>query len=76
MNYSFPDDIQSAIIECLSSGDYETEDDVLRAALAALIQQKEDLAAIEEGLEDVDAGEPGVPLEEVLRQMRSWYHMN
>lgn len=56
MAYQFPTDIEQRIKAQLSSGDYQTEDDVLRDALDALRQRKDDLAAIQAGIEDMEAG--------------------
>jgi Arc/MetJ-type ribon-helix-helix transcriptional regulator len=56
MAYQFPPDIEQRVKAQLSSGDYESTDDVLRDALDALCQQRNDLAAIRAGIEDMEAG--------------------
>ena len=56
MAYQFPPDIEQRVKAQLSSGDYQTEDDVLRDALDALRQRKDDLVAIQAGIEDMEAG--------------------
>ena len=47
----------------MSSGKYASEDELLRAALQALTEEEEDLAAVRESIGDWLAGDPGVPLE-------------
>ncbi len=56
MAYAFPPDVRQLIQEAENFGEYVSEDDVLRDALSALIRQNEDLAAIREGIADMEAG--------------------
>ncbi len=65
MSYAFPPDLQSMFQEQMSAGNYQSADDLLRAALRALSEQRhivvedEDPATIEgirRGLADVAAG--------------------
>ena len=56
MAYQFPPDIEQRVRAQLSSGDYQTEDDLLRDALDALRERRDDLAAIQAGIEDMEAG--------------------
>ena len=56
MTYQFPADIDERIKALLASGDYVGEDDVLRSAVHALEQRRQEVAAIREGLADVEAG--------------------
>ncbi len=56
MAYSFPSDVEQRLKTQLALGFYSTEDDVLRAALSALEREQEDLAAIQDGIDDMQAG--------------------
>ncbi len=56
MAYAFPPNVRQLIEEAENFGEYDSEDDVLRDALSALIRQKKDLAAIREGIADMNAG--------------------
>ena len=56
MPYPFPTDVDQRVKSQLAMGLYETEDDVLRAAMTALEREHEDLAAIQAGIEDIEAG--------------------
>jgi len=56
MPYEFPQDIQERVEAHLAAGRYGSEDDVLRDAMAALEERSADLAAIEAGIRDEQAG--------------------
>lgn len=72
MLYEFPQDIQERVEAQLSAGRYGSEDDVLRDAMAALEERSADLAAIEAGMRDEQAGRVR-PLAEVDDAMRAKY---
>jgi predicted transcriptional regulator len=55
-NYPLPPDVQQRVKRQLATGQYHTDDDVLRAAMTALEREHEDLAAIKAGIEDMEAG--------------------
>jgi len=54
MPYSFPPDVNELVCAHMSSGKYASEDELLRAALQALTEEEEDLAAVRESI-----GDPG-----------------
>lgn len=56
MSYPFPPDVGQRVNNQLAKGSYQSEDEVLRAAMAALEREHDDLAAISAGIEDVKAG--------------------
>ncbi len=56
MSYAFPPEIAEPVRRRVTSGQFPSEDDVLRAALHALDERDEELGAIQEGLADLDAG--------------------
>jgi predicted transcriptional regulator len=56
MAYAFPPDLRQLIHEQLATGQYVSEDDVLRDALTALKWRSAEIAAIAEGIEDMEAG--------------------
>lgn len=56
MSYAFPPDLEQLVNLQLTSGNYHSEDDVLRAALRALQDRQSDLAAITAGYADLEAG--------------------
>jgi len=56
MAYEFPPDIEQCVKSQLATGEYQTQDDVLREALNALSRQDEEIRAIREGIADMEAG--------------------
>jgi len=56
MAYPFPPDVKDLVNEHLATGQYGSEDDVLRDALKALKRRSRETAAIAEGIEDMQAG--------------------
>ncbi|REK07509.1 MAG: hypothetical protein DWQ37_21510 [Planctomycetota bacterium] len=56
MTYSFPPDVARLVSEQLSTGQFASEDEVLREALQALKWRTAETAAIAEGVADMEAG--------------------
>lgn len=57
MSYQFPPELDQLVKRQLARGQYDSEDAVLIAAMQSLEQQEEDLAAIREGIEDMNEGQ-------------------
>ena len=76
MTYQFPPDVRQLVKERMASGQYPSEEALLREALLALGEQEEDLKAVQEALADVEAGDPGVPLDEAFDSIRSRHAAN
>lgn len=55
MVHEFPPDLQRELEEQMALGQYASETDLIRAALAALRERREDLVAIQTGLDDLAA---------------------
>jgi Arc/MetJ-type ribon-helix-helix transcriptional regulator len=56
MSYQFPPELDHLVKRQLARGQYDSEDAVLIAAMQSLEQQQEELAAIREGIEDMNEG--------------------
>jgi putative addiction module CopG family antidote len=56
MPYEFPTDLRQRIEAQIATGEYANENDVLRDAIRALEREKQDIAAIRAGIEDMEAG--------------------
>jgi putative addiction module CopG family antidote len=69
MAYQIPVDVEEQIQEQLATGGYSSQDDVLREALRALRWRNQEVAAIQEGIEDMEAGRVK-PLREFDRDFR------
>ena len=75
MPYSFPADVKELVCAHMSSDKYASEDELLRAALQALTEEEEDLAAIRESIGDWLAGDPGVLLESAFSSIRARHQL-
>jgi Arc/MetJ-type ribon-helix-helix transcriptional regulator len=71
MLHEFPPDIEALITAQMAAGHYQSQDDVIRAALEHLADQDEDLRAIEQSIDLVDAGDPGIPLDIAFADLRA-----
>jgi putative addiction module CopG family antidote len=54
----------------MATGHYTTEDDVLRDALRALRDKEDDLEAVRAAVAELQAGDPGTPLDEAFDIVR------
>jgi Arc/MetJ-type ribon-helix-helix transcriptional regulator len=72
MPYQFPRDIDQLVREHMASGNYSSEDELLRVALLALDDDgyEDDVAAVQQALAELQAGDPGVELHEAFREIR------
>lgn len=70
MSVDLPDDVHRAVQSLVASGRYGSEVDVVRSAVAALVDREADRAAIQEGLDDVAAGRT-ISLEQFDCEMRA-----
>jgi antitoxin ParD1/3/4 len=75
MSYPFPPDISAIVQHQVAAGYFATEDDVLRAALGYLVDDEDDLRAIEESIHDLEEGDPGRPADEVFAELRARYNI-
>ena len=69
-----PPDLDQQVKHYLSSGQYQTEEDVLRDALRALADEQAVLDDIRQGMEDLAAGR-GRPLEAVDTDIRKKHNI-
>ena len=67
--YPFPPDLEDEIKQRMRTGRYASEDDVLREALRALKWRDDEVAAIQEGFDDIEAGRVK-PLRQFDRELR------
>ena len=55
----------------MASGNYTSEDALLADALSALAAEDQEVKAIQEGLDALEAGDPGLPVEQVFESLRA-----
>ncbi|MDC0935601.1 type II toxin-antitoxin system ParD family antitoxin [Pirellulales bacterium] len=56
MAYALTEELDRLVREKMATGNYQTEEEVLRAALRLLDEEQQVVAAVTEGYEDVKAG--------------------
>lgn len=76
MGYQLPPDLQQLVADRIATGEYQSEDEVLRDALQALADQDEDLAAVQEAIAELKAGDEGVPMDEAFDAIRTKYGLS
>ncbi len=69
MSYQLPPDVESLVAEQIRQGTYNSPDEVLRDALRALAERNDEVAAIQAGIEDMEAGRV-IPLREADAEIR------
>ena len=67
MPYQLSADIQRLVEDRIATGAYSSPDEVLRAALEALQQSDADLVKIQEAIDEWQAGDEGLPLNEAFQ---------
>jgi Arc/MetJ-type ribon-helix-helix transcriptional regulator len=60
----------------MATGRYASEDDLLSAALEALVEDGAELRAIEEGLLSIDRGDDGADLDLAFRRLREKHQIS
>jgi Arc/MetJ-type ribon-helix-helix transcriptional regulator len=68
--YKFPASVSELIEKQLASGRYQSEDEVLEAALLRLDDDSDDWPAVKEAIEALDAGDNGVSLDDAFQEVR------
>jgi putative addiction module CopG family antidote len=70
MGYHFPADVKQLVETQMAGGHYASEDDLLRDALKALSAEESEVEAIRAALAELDAGDPGISIDEAFDQIR------
>ena len=76
MTYRVSPEVARLIESKMASGNYTTTDDLFLDALQSLDTSADDLQAIREGLEALDRGEPGIPLDEAFAALRKRHNIS
>jgi Arc/MetJ-type ribon-helix-helix transcriptional regulator len=74
MSLQLSPELEETIREEMASGKYASEEQLLQEALLALREQREDIAAIQAGIDDWQAGRtrPFAEVAEEIRQEFGW----
>ena len=72
--YQFPPDLEDEIKQRMKTGQYKSQDELLREALRALKSRDAEVAAIQEGIDDMEAGRmrPIGDVADDIRQKQGW----
>ncbi len=70
MKYQFPPELQKLVGDRMASGHYASEDELLRVALQALVDDEADSAAIRQAVAGMYAGDEGIPLDQAIADFR------
>ncbi len=73
MSYQFPADIVELVQKQLATGEYVSEEEVLRDALRTLDADRQEWAAIQEGLATLEQGHGGISLQDAFDSIRTKY---
>ena len=76
MSYQFPPELEQLVRQQMASGKYSSEDELLRDALESLSAEETELKAIEEALDELESGDPGVSLDEAFASLREKYKIS
>jgi putative addiction module CopG family antidote len=72
MKYELPPDVEQQLKQRVASGQYASEADVLRDALAALEWRDQEIAAMQAGIDDMEAGRVR-PFSEADAEIRKYF---
>ncbi len=70
MTLNLPPDVQQLVQDRLATGNYNSAEEVLRAALLSLAEEDEDLRAIQEAIDEARTGAEELSMEEVANRIR------
>lgn len=73
MSYQLPPDVVELVQKQIATGRYTTQDEVLREALNALAAEDAEIRAVEEALDRIEDGDPGIRLEDAFAVIRAKY---
>jgi putative addiction module CopG family antidote len=73
MPTQLPPDLQHDVTAWVASGRYASEEDVLRDALRALADEQTDFDAVCQAIDEVEAGDTGIPVRQTFDELRNKY---
>ena len=75
MLHQFPPDIEALIQAQMASGNFRSQDDLFRVALEQLASQDEEVLAIEQSIDLLESGDPGIPLADAFDGLRAKFNL-
>lgn len=75
MTYPFPPDIRELVDRQMSTGEYASEDELLRDALSLFVDEDAELTAIQQAVDAYEAGDMGSPVEDVFDRIQAKHNI-
>jgi Arc/MetJ-type ribon-helix-helix transcriptional regulator len=75
MKYCFPPDVEDRVHARMATGQYPTEDDLLREALDTLDAVEGEARDVQAAIDAVKQGDPAVPLNEAFDALRRKHNL-
>jgi Arc/MetJ-type ribon-helix-helix transcriptional regulator len=75
MQYQFPPDVEERIHARMASGQYDSEDDLFRAALDTLESVETEARELQTAIDAVKKGDAPVPLDDAFRALRQKHNL-
>jgi Arc/MetJ-type ribon-helix-helix transcriptional regulator len=71
----FPPDIEALVQAQMASGNFHSQEELFRVALEQLAAQDEEVRAIDESIDLLESGDPGIPLDGAFDSLRAKYNL-
>ena len=71
MDYQLSSDVESLISAQMATGHYRSHEELFRVAFEQLAAHEEEVRAISECIDRLEAGEPGIPLADAFGLLRT-----
>ncbi|MGD9635090.1 MAG: hypothetical protein AB7G28_19270 [Pirellulales bacterium] len=75
MDYQFSSDVESLISAQMATGNFQSHDELFRVALEQLAAHDEEVRAMNESIDLLEAGDQGVPLADAFDSLRKKYDL-
>jgi hypothetical protein len=71
MDYQLSSDVETLISAQMATGHYRSHEELFRVAFEQLVAHDEEVRAIGESIDLLNAGDPGIPLADAFDLMRA-----
>jgi hypothetical protein len=71
MDYQLSSDVETLISAQMATGHYRSHEELFRVAFEQLVAHDEEVRAISESIDRLEAGDPGIPLADAFGLLRS-----
>jgi putative addiction module CopG family antidote len=71
MPIQLPPELETLVRNRMATGNYESEEDLIRRALVALENEEDDLRAVEQAIREWHEGDAGIPIDDAFAAVRA-----